>query len=99
MPINTFRAVLTGTSSQLTRESPELYYSLGNLADNKEDWSKRWGCGTHGGEPRAGVAKEIRGPVEQFLRLIVPGFIGHVRQPVPRVPFADSAPDIIVYTR
>ena len=62
-------------------------------------WSKRWGCGTHGGEPRAGVAKEIRGPVEQFLRLIVPGFIGHVRQPVPRVPFADSAPDIIVYTR
>ena len=40
VPINTFRAVLTGTASQLTRESPELYYSLGNLADNKKDWDE-----------------------------------------------------------
>jgi len=40
VPINTYRAVLTGTASQLTRESPELYYSLGNLADNKEDWDE-----------------------------------------------------------
>jgi S1-C subfamily serine protease len=40
VPINTYRAFLTGTASQLTRESPELYYSLGNLADNKQDWDE-----------------------------------------------------------
>src|ERR1019366_8667232 len=40
VPINKYRAVLTGTAGQITRESPELYYSLGNLADNKEDWDE-----------------------------------------------------------
>jgi S1-C subfamily serine protease len=40
VPINIYRAVLTGTASQLAKESPELYYSLGNLADNKEDWDE-----------------------------------------------------------
>ena len=40
VPINIYRGVLTETASQLTKESPELYYSLGNLADNKEDWDE-----------------------------------------------------------
>jgi len=40
VPINTYRTVLTGTAGQITRESPELYYSLGNLADNKEHWDE-----------------------------------------------------------
>ncbi len=40
VPINIYRGVLTGTASQLTRESPELYYSLGNLADDKQDWDE-----------------------------------------------------------
>ena len=43
--------------------------------------------------------KEIRGPIEQFLRLIVPGFIGHIRQPAAGVPFADSAPGFFDYLR
>jgi integrase/recombinase XerD len=60
-------------------------------------WVKRRGCGARGGKPRAGVAKEIRGPVEQFLRLIVPGFIGHVRGSIARVPFIDSAPGFFRY--
>jgi integrase/recombinase XerD len=57
----------------------------------------RRGCGSRGGDPRPGVAKEIRGPVEHFLRLIAPGFIGHVRQPHAQVPFASSAPDFFRY--
>jgi S1-C subfamily serine protease len=40
VPINIYRDVLTGSARQLTRESPELYYSLGNLADNKQDWDE-----------------------------------------------------------
>lgn len=40
VPINIYRAVLTGTASQFTRESPELYYSLGNLADNRKEWDE-----------------------------------------------------------
>jgi S1-C subfamily serine protease len=40
VPINIYRSVLAGTASQLTRGSPELYYSLGNLADNKKDWDE-----------------------------------------------------------
>jgi len=38
------------------------------------------------------LAKEIRGPVEQFLRLIVPGFIGHIRGPTARVPLPIRRP-------
>jgi S1-C subfamily serine protease len=40
VPINTYRDVLAGTASQLMRGSPELYYSLGNLADNKGEWDQ-----------------------------------------------------------
>ena len=40
VPINTYRSVLTGAANELTRKSPELYYSLGNLADNEKDWNE-----------------------------------------------------------
>jgi S1-C subfamily serine protease len=40
VPINTYRAVLTGTAGRFKMETPELYYSLGNLADNKKDWDE-----------------------------------------------------------
>ena len=61
--------------------------------------AKRRGCGARGAKPRPGVAKEIRGPIEQFLRLIVPGFVGHVRRPAVRLPFAYSAPGFFGYLR
>ena len=61
--------------------------------------AKRRGCGARGAKPRPGVAKEIRGPIEHFLRLIVPGFVGHVRGPAVRLPFADSAPGFFDYLR
>lgn len=71
------------------------------LAPHAEDFiaerAKRRGCGARGAKPRLGVAKEIRGSVEQFLRLIVPGFVGHLRGPSARVPFADLAPDFFRY--
>ncbi len=43
---------------------------------------------------------EIRGPVEQFLSLVLPGFVRRGRQPV-RIsdPFATQAPDFFAYLR
>ena len=35
--------MLTGGAPGLERESPELYYSRGNLADNKQEWDKAIG--------------------------------------------------------
>jgi site-specific recombinase XerD len=58
------------------------------------DWIRRRGST---GQPHPGFTKEIRGPVEQFLRLVVPGFIGHVRAATARVPFVDSAPGFFGY--
>ncbi|MFZ0890101.1 MAG: trypsin-like peptidase domain-containing protein [Candidatus Binataceae bacterium] len=44
IPINSYRDVLTGAASGLTRDSPERYYSLGNIADNKEEWDEAIRC-------------------------------------------------------
>jgi len=60
-------------------------------------WIRTHCPGGRGGKPRQGFTKEIRGPVEQFLRLVVHGFTGHVRGPTARVPFADSAPGFFGY--
>jgi integrase/recombinase XerD len=61
------------------------------------DWIRTRTSTGRCGQPRAEFTKEIRGPVEQFLRLVVPGFIGHVRGPTARVPFVDSAPGFFGY--
>lgn len=37
------------------------------------------------------IAREVRGPIEQFLRLVVPGFVGSGRR-YRRDPFADALP-------
>ena len=42
------------------------------------------------------VAKEVRGPVEQMLALVVPGFVGSGRSHR-RDPFADALPDFFDY--
>ncbi|HTT74413.1 MAG TPA: hypothetical protein VMF50_00345 [Candidatus Binataceae bacterium] len=47
-------------------------------------------------KPRPGFTKEIRGLVEQFLRLVVRGYVGHVRGPTARAPFVDSASGFFV---
>jgi site-specific recombinase XerD len=61
------------------------------------DWISTHGSRGRGGQSRPEFTKEIRGPVEQFLRLVVPGFLGHVRGPTARIPFAESAPDFFGY--
>lgn len=54
----------------------------------------------HGGaSPRAGFAKEIRGPVEQMLRLVVPGFRGRGRPCSDRRPFREQTPGFFAYLR
>ena len=60
------------------------------------DWTRRHRPGTRDGKPRLDFVKEIRGPVHQFMRLIVPGFVGHVRQSA-YVPFTESAPGFFRY--
>jgi integrase/recombinase XerD len=47
-------------------------------------------------ETRRQVAKEVRGPVEQMLRLVVPGYVGSGRRRR-RVPFADALPGFFGY--
>jgi integrase/recombinase XerD len=61
------------------------------------EWISKHGPGARGGKPRPEFTKEIRGPVEQFLRLVVPDFIGHVRGPYTTVPFGESAPGFFAY--
>jgi integrase/recombinase XerD len=61
------------------------------------EWISTHTPGARGGKPRPEFTKEIRGPVEQFLRLIVPGFIGHVRGPTAGAPFLDFAPRFLAY--
>jgi len=58
----------------------------------------RYPCARRCGESetRRQVAKEVRGPVEQMLRLAVSGFAGRGRRRRP-VPFADALPEFFAY--
>jgi integrase/recombinase XerD len=60
------------------------------------DWTRNHRPGTRGAKPRLDFVKEIRGPVYQFLRLTVPGLVGHVRQSA-YLPFTESAPGFFRY--
>lgn len=51
------------------------------------------------GPPRPRFTREIRGPIEQMLRLVVPGFVGHTRRREPREPFGDRVPGFFPYLR
>ena len=42
---------------------------------------------------------EIRWPIEEMLRLVVPGFVGHARRRVHHEPFADCVPGFFAYLR
>ena len=64
-----------------------------------EDWVARSDHRRAPGPPRPRLTREIRWPVEQMLRLVVPGFVGHTRARVPREPFADCVPGFFAYLR
>jgi integrase/recombinase XerD len=70
-----------------------------HVSDFVTAWVQERGARGPDGEPRKLFAKEIRGPVEQMLRLIVPGFSGHGRGPTAREPFRDTAPRFLDYLR
>jgi hypothetical protein len=51
------------------------------------------------GPPRPKLAREVRGPNEQMLRLIVPGFVGHTRRRDDGWPFSATVPGFFGYLR
>lgn len=51
------------------------------------------------GAPRPRLTQEIRWPIEQMLRLVVPGFVGHTRHRVLDEPFAEGVPEFFAYLR
>ena len=57
-----------------------------------ESWITRPDHRRAPGPPRPRLTREIRGPIEQMLRLVVAGFVGHTRRREPREPFADRVP-------
>lgn len=64
-----------------------------------DDWITRADHRRAPGPPRPRLTREIRGPIEQMLRVIVPGFVGHTRRRDPREPFADRVPGFFPYLR
>ena len=48
---------------------------------------------------RKAIGKEVRGPVEQMLRLMVTGYVGSGRPHKPANPFQDCAPHFFEYLR
>jgi integrase/recombinase XerD len=63
------------------------------------DWITRPDHRRAPGPPRPRLTREIRWPVEQMLRLVVPGFLGHARRRVRREPFVDRIPGFFAYLR
>ena len=64
-----------------------------------EDWVTRFSYRRAPGPARPRLTWEIRRPIEQMLRLVVPGFVGHTRHGVQSEPFGDRVPDFFTYLR
>jgi integrase/recombinase XerD len=45
------------------------------------------------------IAADLRGPIQQMLQLVVPGFVGRSRRRVPHEPFLDQVPELFSYLR
>ena len=63
--------------------------SVQDLPEHVEPFVRQWLARSR--SERAGLAKEVRGPVEQMLRVVLPDFVGTGR-PHHGVPFAESVP-------
>lgn len=70
--------------------------SSGDLGGHVDDFVSAWiherARTSLSGQSRVGLVKEIRGPLEQMLRLVVPGFVGHGRTMNRPEPFCEAAP-------
>jgi integrase/recombinase XerD len=73
-----------------------------NLSDHVQTfvdwWVQQRGGPRLSDQRRQSIIKEVRTPVEQMLRLVVPGFIGTKRQPA-AAPFREVAPGFFTYLR
>lgn len=63
------------------------------------DWIARSDHRRVPGPPQPRLTGEVRWPIEQMLRLVVPGFVGHTRHRVSREPFAACVPGFFPYLR
>lgn len=45
------------------------------------------------------ICKEVRGPIQQMLRLALPGYVGGGRKKIPENPFEQFAPGFFLYLR
>lgn len=74
--------------------------ALEDLPEHVDAYVARWSARQHRAPRRPGdgrqVGKEVRGPIEQMLELVVPGFVGSGRRHRP-VPFADRVPGFFEY--
>jgi integrase/recombinase XerD len=68
--------------------------SVQDLPEHVEPFVRQWLARSR--SERAGLAKEVRGPVEQMLRVVLPDFVGTGR-PHHGVPFAESVPGFFDY--
>jgi site-specific recombinase XerD len=69
-----------------------------DLVEHVEPFAAEW-VAAHHHHRRAGArpsAREVRGPIEQMLRLSVPGFVGHRRRHRPE-PFVEALPGFYEY--
>jgi len=62
-----------------------------------KEWEKRHAHRYRQDRVRPGLAKEVRGPIEQMLRLVVPDFVGTGRPRRARRPFHTQAPGFFDY--
>ena len=73
--------------------------ALGDLPVHVDAFVARWAARQQRAHCRGDhdrVGREVRGPIEQMLRLVVPGFEGRGR-PHRRAPFLDVAPGFFEY--
>lgn len=69
-----------------------------HVSDFIERWIQERGSTPISAKRRKEIAKEIRVPIEQFLRVEVKGFIGTQRRPAP-MPFREVAPEFFKYLK
>jgi integrase/recombinase XerD len=63
------------------------------------EWIAKRGSRKASAARRKSFAKEVRGPVDQMLRVVVPGYLGPGRSHKPPNPFGDSAPRFFEHLR
>ncbi len=71
----------------------------GHVEPFVSDWVAKRSSGKTSAARRKQYAKEIREPVEQMLRLIVPGYLGSGRRRKPDNPFEECAPGFFEHLR